>query len=916
MDRRDFIRLMAVLSGSAAYSCTAKKGAEKLISKLPPESDVIPGEPVFTHSVCTECPAHCGAIVRSREGLPVKLEGNPAHPINQGTLCLRGQTSLQRLYHPDRVKEPSHRAPDGSFSASTWKDAFASISGAIATAKGKGKAVVFLSGTLTGALDDLAKEYCARGGLERIAPYEVYPHAGLKESYRTAFGLDELPHYDISQADFLLSLGGDPLGTWLSPVEHSRQFANGLKKRTWIHLEGHLTLSGSKATHRLPIKVGSEPVFLAWLLKQAPHKMPLPSSIVDAVESFSTEDVSTRCGIPEESLVAILDEIGNASRPLLLLADETLPSASQESAGLLAALLQYAWGSMGHGVDFDHSYNVGTSATGQWLELAGRLEKGDIGVVVLTGIHSLDTLPTLRDALEKADYKVALTDLPLPLAQRCDWILPTSHTIESWGDSNPRKGLWAIHEPALPRPLFDTKPLGQILLDLLSQDTSWEDYVKTFHERLGLTLKEGVAITPTSHVAVEPAPEARLAVQALNFPPTPKGPFLVATPSIRHFDGRSKPLPLLHEIPEPLTVVSYGDNMVLSMDDGNAMGIEDGSIVKVATDNGDVELPVRLLPFLDKGTAAVSIANLAGFQWPHDAKGRWSPVIPAQAFESTGQKKTLAVLSGSLNAKGRGVFPHDSAFEHSVTDHRTLYPDNVHPTYRWGLSVDLDKCIGCGACVGACYVENNLPMTGEEEHIKGREISWMRIETFYDYSPNQPLFLPFMCQQCDNAPCEPVCPVYATMHSPEGLNTQVYNRCVGTRYCSNNCPYKARRFNWFEYEWPEPLDKMLNPDLSKRPSGVMEKCTFCIQRIRAGKDHAKDENRLANDGDITTACAQTCPTQAIVFGNLKSTEAKVFEKAFGETEAPRRYRVLEDIGTEPAVYYLKDRKQGGHNHDH
>jgi molybdopterin-containing oxidoreductase family iron-sulfur binding subunit len=233
----------------------------------------------------------------------------------------------------------------------------------------------------------------------------------------------------------------------------------------------------------------------------------------------------------------------------------------------------------------------------------------------------------------------------------------------------------------------------------------------------------------------------------------------------------------------------------------------------------------------------------------------------------------------------------------------SLYPEHEHPEHRWAMAVDLSLCIGCGACAAACYVENNVPVVGREEHLRGREMSWLRIEPFYDES-GRPEFLPMLCQHCHYAPCEPVCPVYAAYHNPEGLNIQVYNRCVGTRYCSNNCPYKVRRFNWWTHTWEKPLDRMQNPDLSVRTKGVMEKCTFCIQRIRAAKDKAKDEGRAVRDGDVVTACAQSCPTGAIVFGDLRDENSRVFRL----TEADRTHRVFEELGTEPSVYYLRGMK--------
>jgi len=266
-------------------------------------------------------------------------------------------------------------------------------------------------------------------------------------------------------------------------------------------------------------------------------------------------------------------------------------------------------------------------------------------------------------------------------------------------------------------------------------------------------------------------------------------------------------------------------------------------------------------------------------------------------------RERLPILAGSTSQHGRGIIPdpvHQDA--HPVATRSELYPEHDHAHYSWALVIDLDRCTGCSACVAACYIENNVPVVGRRDHLKGREMSWLRIEPYYD--SGRPQFLPMLCQHCHYAPCEPVCPVYAAYHNPEGLNVQVYQRCVGTRYCSNNCPYKVRRFNWWEHRREAPLDQMLNPDLVARDRGVMEKCTFCIQRIRVARDRAKDKGRLIADGEVVPACAQSCPARAISFGNLRDPEARV-SRLIGDLDP---HRVFAGLGTEPSVYYLGCRR--------
>jgi molybdopterin-containing oxidoreductase family iron-sulfur binding subunit len=369
-------------------------------------------------------------------------------------------------------------------------------------------------------------------------------------------------------------------------------------------------------------------------------------------------------------------------------------------------------------------------------------------------------------------------------------------------------------------------------------------------------------------------------------------------PSIRRYDGRSRPLQLLEEIPDPLTTVSYGEWVSVSSGDARRLGLKEGDGIRLDVGDWSSVLPAKVQPGLAEGVYVVQRDLLETAPPGFDPATGEAASRLAVRVEKSAEHTRIAALSGSLSQKGRGIVP-DPVHRKEKHERASLYPEHEHPEHRWAMAIDLSLCIGCGACVAACYVENNVPLTGRDEHLRGREMSWLRIEPFYD-DAGRPEFLPMLCQHCHYAPCEPVCPVYAAYHNAEGLNVQVYNRCVGTRYCSNNCPYKVRRFNWWTHKPEKPLDRMRNPDLSVRTKGVMEKCTFCIQRIRAVKDRAKDEGRAVKDGEVVTACAQSCPTGAIVFGDLLDKNSRVFRL----TESERVHRVFEELGTEPSVYYL------------
>ncbi|MBM3316942.1 MAG: 4Fe-4S dicluster domain-containing protein, partial [Candidatus Eisenbacteria bacterium] len=649
----------------------------------------------------------------------------------------------------------------------------------------------------------------------------------------------------------------------------------------------------------------------------------------------------------------------SARRPLLLCGGIATAMPGGGDAALLAGLLQCATGQIGSTVDFDRPENldrVGTLIEVDELARGAPATAGDPGlsagepreprVCFLAGLHTLAASPGVRAALERARLVVGLTDFLHESMPPCHLWLPISHGLESSGDAEVVRGRHSRHDPVF-RPLFDTRSQGDILLALLGDARTFREYRDGWWAERGLDPRgPRYAERPPERAA--PAPRAGAAAPTLRSGAAaaalreiaarhaaaegaePQGSTLVLGPSVRMHDGRSRVIPLLHEIPDPVSTVTYGEYAALPESRCRARGWDDGLVVEIVTSAGALRLPLRAQPGLPDGHIVVPIdraldpgSGLAPEMDPET--GELVRVLAIRELRATTDGKRLPVMAGSMEAGGRGILPGDDGGHggpggqgghdgHGAPGGRaaSLYPAHDHPLYRWGMVVDLDKCTGCSACVAACYLENNVPLSGPKEHLRGREMSWLRIQPYARRGAGGGrdglLFLPMMCQHCDMAPCETVCPVYATYHSQEGLNVQVYNRCVGTRYCANNCPYKARRFNWFSHHRPEPLDRLLNPDVSTRPKGVMEKCTFCVQRIRRAKDRARDEDRPVADGEVTPACAQSCPSGAIVFGNLLDPSARVSRLA----RDARAYRVLAALGTEPAVHYLS--RDARHEH--
>ena len=938
MDRRDFLKILGITSSTALISsCGVDKANEKIIPYvIPPEEEVYPGKALYLNTTCSECPANCGMQVRINEKVyhdvrslfPTKLEGIEGHPINDGALCARGQAGLFRLYHTDRIKRPMMHDESGNLRAATWKEAFDRIRSFLQQSENDGRSNLYFSSRTTGSLSDLLDTFSRRMKVERLPEFEVYAYNNLRAANNIVFGKKEIPRYLIEKSDFLLTFGADLFETFLSPVNFAVQYSRAIQNKdfNWFHLEPHLSLTGVQANHRHSIIPGREPVILAFLLhsiiKQNAQHNDLPISILRAIPNLTEQEVISRTGLSLQVIRQITDTLIGSQAPLIIAGGVSHTQESGLETAVLTALIQYALSMTENTVDFSATANYRN--VGSLLDVESwmnRLDGDEIGVLFLSRTDPANLLPAdyaFQDRMKKARLTVGMSDTLNNTMKACDVILPLTHSLEAWGDATPYDGLFSIYQPAL-EPQYDSLTEGDILLSLMNQSglptQTYKDFLlnrwqnKFGEDKTRDIIQQGFYQEKTSQVPV------RLSFNSVNtfldkasFPEGIVTPVLVFTPSIRSFDGRSKDIPLLTEIPEPLTTISYGNWISVPRENAREMGLSDHDEVQIAFDEGFIKLPVKIQPLLARDVFMVQRDIVRMSKSKIDGRSGESYWFSHNIkITKTGNRLAIPILSGSMNEEGRGILPpdeHNQEHDHDGEQER-WYPEHEHKDYRWGMAIDLESCIGCNACVAACYVENNIPIVGEKEHLRGREMSWIRLEPFVEKETIE--FIPMLCQQCDNAPCEPVCPVYASYHNPEGLNVQVYNRCVGTRYCSNNCPYKVRRFNWFDHVLPEPLDKMYNPDLSVRGRGIMEKCTFCIQRIRAAKDHAKDENRLVTDGEITPACAQTCPTNAITFGNLKDENSKVYQLAHSD----RAYRVLEELGTEPAVNYLR-KKEGKH----
>jgi molybdopterin-containing oxidoreductase family iron-sulfur binding subunit len=946
VSRRDWLHRVAGVSAGIGLAAAARH--RKLVPFLSPTADVVPGVSQWYATSCRECPAGCGMIVRNREGRAVKCEGNPDHPINRGRLCARGQAALQGLYDPDRLRSPYRRLERPRMGARarrvhlqevepvTWEAALANLGETLARLRGSGRVAV-ISDLQTGSLAALIRRWLEPFGSDRYLVYEPLSYDGIREANRVLFGELVIPVPSLENADFILSFGADFLETWISPVQFTRQFAANRSAR-FVYVGPRVSLTAANAHERILVRPGDERL-VALAMLQALHEgawlRAAPRAAIPNLQEYSPHRIGPQIGVAPETLLRLARAFGDAASPVSLAGDPFASGPPAVESVLAANWLALSVGAPPLGAGSLHALSEAASQA----EAAAFVEcmaAGSLDVLLVIGADPAFSLPaTFREAARAVKHVVSLTPFADDTTETAAWFLPTHTPLESWGDYEPQTGVLNTMQPVM-GPLHDTRSAGDVLLSLAQAaglDPRREFGAGAYREYLLSRWREGADEPP--EVALQrggrwgtPVPPSRAAQPRATRFGRPEGgdaPRLHVYPSAGLFDGRGSNRRWLQELPDPITKVAWSSWIEVHPDDAARLGVGPGDTVGL---DGHYVAPVVLSDGLAPGTVAVPLGHghMANRRYdyglgpnPHNLRLPGPPDGPQTVqVANNNVRVTLPCADGSPYQHGRDIVRVVRASEvesltqpdlrlplpEGYTREGDMYPPHGHGDHRWAMAVDLNRCTGCGACVVACYAENNVGVVGPEQFAKHRMMAWIRIDRYFDWSdPTAPvLFLPLMCQHCDAAPCEAVCPVYAAAHSEEGVNMQVYNRCVGTRYCANNCPYKVRRFNWFDWEWPEPLNWQANPDVTVRSRGVMEKCTFCIQRIREAERRAKREKRALRDGEVQPACAQTCPAEALVFGDLMDPSTRIARIV---AEDRRAYQLLDDLNTKPAVFYLK-----------
>lgn len=990
LDRRDFLKLVGVGAGAAATGCSDP--VEKLVPYVVQPQSITPGIPVVYASTCTECSAGCGLHVKTREGRPIKLEGNPEHPINRGKLCGRGQASLGRAYHPDRHAGPMKRGASGQLEATTWDAAQAELIAKLQESKGSS---VILGGPVGPTLGAVIGRFAEIAGTRQRVVFEPFAYEALRAGTKAALGVATLPIFDVGQADLIVDLGSDFLDTGLSPTENSRQFADARDVK--VHADGgtrlvsivpRLDLTTTNGDKWLPARAGSQGDVAMALARAVLDRRGVPAGAdAAAVQKFigntTTADAAAAADVPKADLDALVDALLNAKSAVVLPPGVAYTASNATETVAAVMLLNAMLGAIGRTVTIPPP--SGQPAPATMVELQALVEDMKSGRVPLLLIHDSDpvhSLPGFADALTNVATVVSFSSFADETSTRAHLLLPDHTPMETWGDAEPRPGVRSIIQPTL-RPLLDTQALGDTLLSLgrglggampegsfrqvLENAWSGVDWRETlgrggiFGGVPGATLSIGQGI---GNLTFAPAKIVG-----------PGSHTLIAFPHSFLGDGRSASLPWMQEIPHPVTKIAWNSWIEMSFVTAEALGVGFGDVVSVATDTGTLEASVFPRGGIRNDAIAIPIgqghtvgqyASMTNDGAPGEARGvNVMPVLTAATDSSgariwlgssarlakTGKFRRLSLSQWTDNQRGRGLAQQvtltglaASGDEHGDGHggHHDEPPHTFDPAYdarpgqpyRWGMTVDSDRCNGCSACVAACYIENNVACVGETQAIQHREMTWLRIERYVGEGdleggderrpiPNREKLgeldvrhLPLPCQHCGAAPCEAVCPTLATYHTIEGINGMVYNRCAGTRYCANNCSYKVRRFNYWDYgnrNFPGMLGLMLNPDVTVRQQGVMEKCSFCVQRIEAARQPAKDEKREIRDGEVVTACQQSCPTSAITFGNVRDPASAASKAA---NEPKRAFHVLQELNLRPAITYLAQVKRDEHEGSH
>ncbi len=942
MERRGFLKCMGASIALAGVTACSRQPDEHIVPFVKPPVEMQPGTPLFYATAMPQYGYALGVLAENHTGRPVKIEGNPNHPASLGATDIFAQASILSLYDPDRSQVALRRG-----SISTWETFVAAmdvyINGEKDVLTGKkigagkidegGAGIRLLTGTVTSpTLGAQIKAFLAAFPQARWHQYEPVNRDNANGGARMAFGEALAPIYKFEAADVVVSLDSNFLEDGPGSVVYSRGFSSrrdaeaGTMNRLYA-IESTPTLTGAIADHALHVR----PSQIETIARALARKLGIDSPGLEVSDAAQVQFV--------DEIAKDLQAHGGAS---LVVAGDSQPAIVHAIAHAINEKLGNAGKTVTY-IDpveadpFDHNESLRT--------LVRDMAAGNVDTVIIVGVNPVYDAPADLDfagAVQKVNHRVHMGLYQDETSDLCHWHLQEAHYLESWGDCRAFDGTVALVQPLI-APMYGGKTAIELMGALFGKGGSSYDLVRAYWQNERGTegfdkfWRESLAKGVVENSTFQPK-QAAVAANATTTPQQPaqqQGIELSFRPDPTIGDGRWTNNGWLQELPKPLTKLTWDNAVLLSINTASKLGVEMFDEVEVKAGNRSVRGQVWVQPghpddvatlHLGYGrTRSGHVGNGTGFN-AYMVRTSDAPTFAGGASITrtgkgaqfartelhqvmTEEERPLARLFKLEDFKAKSADElHHLPYAHVPKD--TIFPNYPYKGYKdaaWAMAIDMNKCTGCGVCAIACQAENNIPVVGKEQVIAGRQMHWIRIDRYYKgknpAGEVQVVHQPVPCMQCENAPCEVVCPVAATMHSQEGLNDMVYNRCVGTRYCSNNCPYKVRRFNFLHFadQKTPTMQMMYNPDVTVRTRGVMEKCTYCVQRINLARIEAKKDNsRPIKDGEITTACQQACPAGAIMFGNQNDAESRVAKWKTSK----RNFSLLADLNTRPRTTYL------------
>jgi MoCo/4Fe-4S cofactor protein with predicted Tat translocation signal len=927
--RRGFLKLMGASLALAGASACTRQPDEVIVPYVRAPENVVPGKPLFFATAMTLGGIATGVLAESHMGRPTKIEGNPDHPASLGATDLLAQGSVLGLYDPDRSQSLTYLNE-----IRPWSSFVISMQNALADVQpAQGAGLRFLTETI--GSPTLAAQFRDILTLLPQAKWHQYEPVSRDHVYdgaRLAFGEAVETQYRLNRARVIVSLDADLFGGGPAPVRYARDFANGRRVRAAGGEMNRLFVA-----EPMPTPTGAV----------ADHRLAAKPTQIEAIARALAAGVSggpaaaTGSSDADKWVAAALKDLQAHRGAGVVVAGPRQPAAVHA----MAHALNQALGNVGSTVV--HTEAVVADPVDQIAslgELASDIAAGQVKVIVIVGGNPVFTAPAdlgFANLLKKVPLRVHHGLYHDETAVQCHWHIPATHYLEEWSDARAFDGTISLVQPLI-APLYGGKSAHE-MLGVFANKSGLSSYEhvrarwlqapemaaepeRSWRKALHDGAIAGTALPVRNLTPAATAPASSPA-EAQATPAAPAGRYEIAfAPDPTIHDGRFANNGWLQELPKPITKVAWDNIAYVSPSTAEALGVKNEDIVEITVRGRTVSAPVWIVPGHSAGTVTVHlgygrtragrIATGIGFN-AYALRTADAPWFTSGEIRRTGATQLVACTQGHHSMEGRAIvravtleeLRHEPEMVHHMghtpPNTLTMYPDHPYTGYSWGMAIDQTVCTGCSACVVACQAENNIPVIGKDQVSRGREMHWLRVDRYFEGTNlDAPgiFHQPVLCQQCENAPCEVVCPVAATVHSSEGLNDMVYNRCVGTRYCSHNCPYKVRRFNFLLYQdWDTPSFKLQrNPDVTVRSRGVMEKCTYCVQRINQARQDAKVEGRSIRDGEIVTACEQACPTQAIVFGNVNDPESRVSKLKAEHHD----YRLLADLNTKPRTSYL------------